>query len=228
MNLGLTKEQEVGAFEGVMPWLRAAGDITELVRAKLDRPLAAWTGTSSHDLYDANDHIEERPTPLEKKIAALAPRPMWRMERIWLPDTESSSAETDAYEQACVEIDGRLLHIRCLDAYTQLAYSSAGLHDGEGIDEDGVPGDLEEALEWAEAGVWLIQQSLPFPFRDVLQYSPIDDRPAIRLIFAYASLLRAKSPRKATPWFTALVYMDPEDRIGARYFVPGGTHRTKR
>ncbi|MEU5637104.1 hypothetical protein ACH47C_24335 [Streptomyces rishiriensis] len=75
MTLGLTKEQEVGAFEGVMFWLRATGEITELVKAKLDRPLAAWTGTADHDLFDANDHLEDRPTPLEKKIAALAPRP---------------------------------------------------------------------------------------------------------------------------------------------------------
>ncbi|MEV6403978.1 hypothetical protein AB0M58_13670 [Streptomyces bobili] len=228
MTLGLTKEEEAGAFEGVMPWLRATGEITDLVKAKLDRPLAAWTGTADHDLFDANDHIEDRPTPLEKKIAALAPRPMWRMERIWLPDGESSPEEDEAYEKAaCVEIDGRLLHPRCLEAYADFAYSCAGLDEGEGIDEDGVPGDLEEALEWAEAGVWLIQQSLPFPFRDVLEYGPIDNRPAIRMLLAYATLLRAKSPRKATPWFRALVYMDPQDRIGARYFVPGGTHRAK-
>ncbi|WP_406723853.1 hypothetical protein WJ438_03105 [Streptomyces sp. GD-15H] len=37
MTLGLTKEQEAGAFEGVMPRLRAADDITTLMRDKLDR-----------------------------------------------------------------------------------------------------------------------------------------------------------------------------------------------
>ncbi|MEV6421659.1 hypothetical protein [Streptomyces sp. NPDC051662] len=228
MTLGLTKEEEAGAFEGVMPWLRATGEIAELVKAELDRPLAAAVGSTEHDLFDADSYYdEERRTPLEKKIAALAARPMWRMERVWLPDSETDPEETEAYDQACVEIDGRLLHLRCLDAYTELAYSTAGLHEGEDFAQDGVPGDLLEALDWAEAGVWLIQQSLPFPFRDVLQYGAIDNRPAIRMVFAYATLLRAKSPRKATPWFRALVYMDPEDRIGARYFVPGGTHKQR-
>ncbi|WP_406415346.1 hypothetical protein OH809_43135 [Streptomyces sp. NBC_00873] len=42
------------------------------------------------------------------------------------------------------------------------------------------------------------------PFRDVLLYGDTGNRPAHRILFAYASLLRLKDPRKAAPWFTAL------------------------
>jgi hypothetical protein len=53
-------------------------------------------GRADRDLFDANDHIEDRPTLLEKKIAALAPSPMGRMERIWLPDSEFSAGRDAA------------------------------------------------------------------------------------------------------------------------------------
>jgi hypothetical protein len=30
------------------------------------------------------------------------------------------------------------------------------------------------------------------------------------------------NPRKAAPWFTAMVHFNPMDNVGARFFAPGG------
>ncbi|MDH6538476.1 hypothetical protein [Streptomyces sp. SPB4] len=77
-------------------------------------------------------------------------------------------------------------------------------------------------LAWAAAGVCVLQQSLPHPFRDVLRYADTDNRPAHRVLFAYAQLLRIKDPAKDAPWFTALVYLNPNDILGARFCAAGG------
>ena len=76
-----------------------------------------------------------------------------------------------------------------------------------------------QALEWAQAGVVVLQQSLPWPFTGVLPYSVDDNRPAHRALFAYARILYAQSPRKAKQWFRAMVYANPMDNMGARAFV---------
>ncbi|WP_020123123.1 hypothetical protein [Streptomyces canus] len=73
-------------------------------------------------------------------------------------------------------IGGHRLHPRHLDAYTAIAYELADLADqDEEFDPDDVEneddfvrGDLDAALAWAAAGVSVVQQSLPYPFRDVL------------------------------------------------------------
>ncbi|CAM5468224.1 hypothetical protein [Streptomyces avidinii] len=80
----------------------------------------------------------------------------------------------------------------------------------------------DEALAWAAAGVCVLQQSLPQPFHDVLLYGDTDNRPAHRILFAYASLLKLKDPGAAGPWFTALVHLNPPDNVGARFFAPEG------
>ena len=68
----------------------------------------------------------------------------------------------------------------------------------------------------------VLQQSLPWPFRDVLLYSELDNRPAHRILFAYADLLRRRDPEAAAVWFTALVYLNPNDNVGARFIAPDG------
>ncbi|MFD9636580.1 hypothetical protein [Streptomyces violascens] len=64
----------------------------------------------------------------------------------------------------------------------------------------------------------------------LLLYADTDNRPAHRILFADASLLRIRHPRLAAPWFTALVYLNPMDSLGARFLAPGApaypsTHR---
>ena len=153
------------------------------------------------------------------------------MERVWTPDGESAAGYDAAYEKAAVTIGDRRLHPRDLDAYAAIAFELAGLGEGDddGFDDEDddegqgeVPGELDAALEWARAGVCVLQQSLPWPFRDVLLYSELDNRPAHRILFAYADLLRWRDPEAAAVWFTALVYLNPSDNIGARVIAPDG------
>ena len=236
MWMGMDKGAAREAFEGTLPWLRPTGAVAAEALAALDRPLGFWMQDPELDWFDSAAHYaeyEDEPgglSRLEKKIAQLPARPLWEMERVWLPDTESSPEDDEAYADACVTIAGRLLHPRCLDAYVSIAYNLADLRDeDDGVDAeacspglDVVAGDLDAALEWAGAGVCVLQQSMPFPFRDVLPYGEIDNRSAHRVLFAYASLLRLKHPRKAAPWFTALVYANPMDNLGARFLAPHG------
>jgi hypothetical protein len=120
-------------------------------------------------------------------------------------------------------VAGRLIVPRCLDAYVMEAYVAAGLGDGEDPAEADIDDeDLDEALAWAEAGVCVLQQSLPWPFTDCLPYSELDNRPTHRVLYAYASLLGRRHPRKAMPWFRAMVYLNPPDNMGARFTAPGG------
>ena len=102
-------------------------------------------------------------------------------------------------------IGDRRLHPRDLDAYTTIAHELADLADQ---DDDFDPNDmeteaglvrrdLEAGLAWAAAGVCVLQQSLPYPFRDVLPYGEIDNRPAHQLVYAHANLLSLKDLRKA-------------------------------
>ncbi|MEU1630264.1 hypothetical protein ABZ746_34190 [Streptomyces sp. NPDC020096] len=237
MWLGLDKKTERDAFEGTLPWLSPEGKLTREALAKLDRPLGAWMRDPELNWFDSAAHYAEcadEPgglSPLEKKIAKLPGRPEWAMERVWLPDEESGPEHDEAYTKACVAIGGHHLHPRCLDAYTTIAYDYAGLEDDDDFEDaeegkpgiDHVTGDLDTALAWAAAGVCVLQQSLPHPFRDVLPYGETDNRAAHRILFAYASLLRIKDPRKADPWFTALVYLNPMDNMGARFLAPGGS-----
>jgi hypothetical protein len=97
------------------------------------------------------------------------------MERVWHPDGEQTAEATAAYDAACRDVAGRLIVPRCLDAYVMEAYAAAGLGDGEDLAEAEVDDeDLTEALEWAEAGVCVLQQSLPWPFTDCLPYGELD------------------------------------------------------
>ncbi|OEJ23253.1 hypothetical protein AR457_00515 [Streptomyces agglomeratus] len=236
MWMGLDKKEVKDALEGVMPWLAPTGKLTVEALSKLDRPLLAWAPESQAYLFDSADFYADYTdepggmSPLEKKIAKLPPRREWKMERVWTPHEESDEEHEHAHEKASVTIGGRLLHPRDLDAYATFAYEYAGLEDEDDFTdaEDGTPGlqrvtgDLTRALAWAAAGVCVLQQSLPHPFRDVMLYGETDNRPAHRILFAYASLLRIKHPRKAAPWFTALVYLNPMDNVGARFLAPGG------
>ncbi|MFD6691046.1 hypothetical protein ACFWEV_34905 [Streptomyces bacillaris] len=228
METGLTKQQEKDFFAGALPWLLPTPLAAEAL-AKLDRPLAAWMNDPELEMFDSEDfYVEYEDEPgglsrLEREIAKLPPRPTWRMERVWQPAAGSSDEHNRAYEDGCVTIGGHRLHPRCLDDYSTIAYQLAGLDSEEEDDGDAPPpGDLNAALEWARAGVCVLQQSLPFPFRDVLSYGELDNRPAHRILYAYADLLRHTKPRKAGTWFRAMVFLNPQDNVGARFRAPGG------
>ncbi|MDT0485240.1 hypothetical protein [Streptomyces doebereineriae] len=235
MSLGLEPKVLKAALEGVMPWLTPT-DLASEALEKLDRPLLAWMQDPKVHMFDSAAHYAEYAdepgglSRLEREIAKLSPRPEWEMERVWSPDEETDEAYDAAYEEACVTIGGHRLHPRDLDAYTSIAYELADLADqDEEFDpndveskDDLVRGDLDAGLGWAAAGVCVLQQSLPYPFRDVLPYGCLDNRPAHRLVYAYASLLQLKHPRKAAVWFTAMVYFSPMDNMGARFLAPGG------
>ncbi|WP_327072086.1 hypothetical protein OG196_42860 [Kitasatospora purpeofusca] len=222
------------SLEGTVPWLVPSGLAAEAL-AVLDRPLLSWIQDPEYNEFDSADFYAEhreagdKLSKLERRIAKLPVRQSWRMERVWSPDEESSEAYDAAYEKAAVTIGDRRLHPRDLDAYATIAYEVAGLRqddeggfDDEDDHEDGVPGELDAALEWARAGVCVLQQSLPWPFTDVLLYGELDNRPAHRILFAYADLLRRRDPKAAAVWFTALVYLNPNDNLGARFIAPGG------
>lgn len=233
MSIGLQPKVVKATLEGVMPWLPPTGKVTVEALAKLDRPLIAWATESWFDSAAYYARFADEPrvlSRLEEKVAPLAPRREWRMERVWSPDDESDDDHDAAYEKASVDIGGHRLHPRDLDAYTTLAWNYADLSgDDDFLDAEAgtgglteVPGDLTTALAWAAAGVCVLQQSLPYPFGDILLHGDNDNRPAHRIVYAYASLLRVKHPRKAAPWFTALVYLNPMDNFGARFLAPGG------
>lgn len=205
-----------------MPWLPPTGRVTGAALAVLDRPLLAW----EEDDFDAHEYYAQFPanenSALERRIAELGERPAWRMERLWIPDEETSEAEHAAYDAQCRDVAGVMLAPRCLDAYVQQAYDVAGLSGVADDDVEIAEEDLDEALEWAAAGVCVLQLSLPWPFMDFLLYGQIDNRPAHRILCAYARLLARRHPRAAHPWWRAMVYLNPPDNLGARFFVPGG------
>lgn len=228
--VGLEPRAVQDAVEGAMPYL-APGGLAVRALGALDRPLLAWQedpefgGLDSAAYYA--DYADEPGglCPLEKKVAQLPVRPTWRMERVWTPDEESDARYEAAYGKASVSLDGRRLHPRDLDAYCAIAYDIAGLHQDDDVDDEGpvtATGDLDTALSWAAAGVCVLQQSLTYPFTDVLPWGDIDNRPAHRILYAYATLLGLKDDTAAEPWFTALVYLNPMDNLGARFHAPGG------
>ncbi|GAB7065718.1 hypothetical protein H7J06_26265 [Mycobacterium hodleri] len=217
----------------VMPWL-APGPIALQALSELGTPLhACQTGTyfDPDDLNAAEHYGEDRPkrSPLERAVHAAGPRLEWRLERVWALDEESSDEDVQAYEKASKAVAGRLIHPRCLDDYVYAAWHFAEIVDidSENNPDEDSPASRDvvsspefiQALEWAQAGVVVLQQSLPWPFTGVLPYSVNDNRPAHRALFAYARILYAQSPRKAKQWFRAMVYANPMDNMGARAFV---------
>ncbi|MFK0016356.1 hypothetical protein [Streptomyces sp. NPDC091027] len=233
MWMGLETQEAQAAAQGVMPWLPPTGKLTLQALRKLDRPLLAWAPDFEAYRFDSAAYYaqfaDEGLSPLEQHIAALPPRRGWKLERVWAPDADSGDTHVDEYEKASVTIGGRRLHPRDLDTYAALAYEYAGLPEEDDFSApdddlalDDLTGDLDTALAWAAAGVCVLQQSLPHPFQDVLLYGDNDNRPAHRILFAYASLLKLKDPTAAAPWFTALVYLNPPDNLGARFHAPEG------
>lgn len=208
----------------VMPWMPPTGTVTQQALCALDRPLLAWPNGE----FDAEEYYAGFPaneiSALERDVRKLGTRPAWRMECVWFPDDEAPAEETAAYETACRNVAGRMIMPRCLDAYVMEAYGAAGLGDGEDPVDADIDGQaLDEALAWAEAGVCVLQQSLPWPFMDCLPYAELDNRPAHRVLYAYASLLSRRHPRKAALWFRSMVFSNPPDNMGARFAAGGGS-----
>ncbi|MEN3308961.1 MAG: hypothetical protein V7603_5163 [Micromonosporaceae bacterium] len=205
-----------------MPWMPPTTPLACEALAALDRPLVAWRDIGE---FDSDDFYSDYPpgeiSKLEREVRKLGMRRVWRMERIWQPSAEDPAAESAAYERGCRQVGGVMIVPRCLDDYVVQAYRAADLDDDPDADPE-VCGDLDAALDWAQAGICVLQQSLPWPFFDVLPYGQLDNRPAHRLLYAYAMLLRHRQPRKAGTWFRAMVYLNPNDNMGARFHAPGG------
>jgi hypothetical protein len=203
-----------------MPWVRPSGDIARAVLAKLDRPLRVWqTGFD----FDAEEYYTQfqasEISSAERKVRETGRRMEWRMERVWQPDEESPDAEIKIYETGRRLVDDVTLNPRCLDDYVTIAYDFAGYLDGEPPAERPPASRLASALAWSEAGVCVLQQSLPWPFIDCLPYNELDNRPAHRLLYVYARLLATEHPRKAQQLFRAMLFMNPPDNMGARYHL---------
>lgn len=214
-----------------MPWMRP-GVLAQQALAVLPAPVRACaTGFTfdAEDFYASLCDEEEPPRRLsaaEKSIRGLGERMEWRLERVWALDEESTVEEMVAYEKGVKRVAGCGINPRCLDDYSRRAWEvleAIGYSDDDPDWELGADVDSLEAhgaaLEWAQAGVVVLQQSLPWPFVDVLPYSVNDNRPAHRVLYAYASILAMKSMRQAKPWFRAMLYMNPNDNLGIGYAV---------
>lgn len=94
-------------------------------------------------------------------------------------------------------------------------------HDWEPAAGEVDPVRFATAIDWAAAGICVLQQSLPWPFMAVLPYAVADNRPAHRLLYAYALLTAHQHPRKAAKWFKAMYFMNPDDNMGARFHLGG-------
>ncbi|MFD8022149.1 hypothetical protein ACFV6G_17165 [Streptomyces lavendulae] len=171
-------------------------------------------------------------SPLEKKVAALPPRPEWTMERVWTPDEDSSEKHHTAYHKASVTIGGRLLHPRDPDSYAALAYEYAGLDDEDADDDPELDEDDQGQPRLTGDWRWLSHGRPPgsascnspclTPSAMSCATPTPTTPPAHRVLFADAQLLRIKDPAKDAPWFTALVYLNPNEILGARFCAPGG------
>ncbi|MEU7802574.1 hypothetical protein AB0B10_25275 [Micromonospora arborensis] len=206
----------------IMPWVPPTAPVAQEALTALDRPLMAWRDFGEFDSDDFySDYPPREISQLEREVRKLGMRRVWRMERVWQPDAETPDAESEAHQRASRQVGGALIVPRCLDDYVMQAYRAADLGD-DPVASLGARADLDEALEWAQAGICVLQQSLPWPFVDVLRYALLDNRPAHRVLYAYATLLHHRQPRKAGSWFRAMVYLDPNDNLGARFRAPGG------
>ena len=131
----------------------------------------------------------------------------------------------EEYEAGSRELDGRWLVPGCLDAYTEIAYS---LYDPE---EDGKPTTAakgaawDDSMKWLTAGMNVLQVSLPYPFRGAISYRTRTGVSVHRLIYAYASTLQLMQPKAAKSWFRAMVFLDPDDAMGARFHIRGAANR---
>lgn len=211
----------------VMPWL-SPGPVARQALAVLPYPLRACETGLYFDAEEAYSAWAEcrRLKAVEKAIRDLGDRLEWRLERVSALDDESTPEEYAAYEASAKVVGGYLINPRCLDDYVLRAYAlmeSIGMHEDNPdwkLDRDPeTTAVYQEALDWAQAGVVVLQQSLPWPFTGVLPGDVIDNRPAHRALFALATILDAKSRRKAKPWFTAMLYMNPDDNMGVRDFL---------
>lgn len=227
-------------------------DLARSALAALDRPLAAWRMDSYFypdqfyaGIYVLDEELDPPLTPIEREITALGDRVEWRIECVFQPHEESLPENVEAYESGVAKVGGRFINPKCLDDYTTLAYGfaeAAGWIDPEedpdsyygtsDPDDDAEPVldvdplGFSAALQWASAGIYVLQQSLPRPFLDCLPYAVIGNRPANRLTYAYAILTALKDRQQAERWFKALVFMNPEDNMGARFHLPNRSEST--
>lgn len=210
---------------GVMPWL-SPGPIARQALAAMRKPFRAWETGLFFEVTDYYYELarERRLKPVERAIRDVGDRLEWRVERVSAHDGVymSASGKTESAKL----IGGRHINPRCLDDYVDRSSElmrSIGL-DGYRSDWQ-LGGDPEtaavyqEALDWAQAGVVVLQQSLAWPFTGILPWSQHDNRPAHRVVFQYALVLGLTSLRKAKPWFRAALYFDPTDHFGASDFL---------
>ncbi|MEW2484275.1 hypothetical protein AB0876_32285 [Mycobacterium sp. NPDC049093] len=211
----------MGAQVWTMPWIRPTRPPALAALTELPRPLAAWRTGEEFDVDDYYSQFSAKEmTPVERAVRKAGDRPEWRFEEIWLPDDES---ELEEYDKDCRLVEGYRINPRCLAEYRVMVERIVG--DEFDDPEESLPDDdLAEALAWAEAGVCVLQQSLPYPFMDCLPYAILGNRAVLECWFLYASLLSRRHPRKASPWFRGLVFANPTDNLGARYYSAGAAY----
>lgn len=201
--------------EWAMPWIPPTRPPAVAALTQLSRPLNAWCTGEEFDAEDYYSQFSAREiTSVERAVRKAGSRPEWRFEEIWLPENESEAQE---YDRGRRSIAGHSINPRCLAEYRMIVDGIVG-DELEDPDADFPDDDLDEALAWAEAGVCVVQQSLPYPFIDCLPYGYLGNRPVHDCWFTYASLLSRRHPRKAATWFRGLVFANPPDNLGARYF----------
>ncbi|GLV88455.1 hypothetical protein Slala03_81440 [Streptomyces lavendulae subsp. lavendulae] len=106
--MGFDKKEAKATAEGALPWLAPTGKLTVEALRKLERPVLAWAPEGEAYRFDSAAYYSEYAdepgglSPLEKKVAAMRPRPEWTMERIWTPDEDSSEQHHTAYRKASV------------------------------------------------------------------------------------------------------------------------------
>ena len=202
--------------EWALPWIPPTQEPAVSALAQLARPLAAWcTGQE----FDGNAYYSQfsaqEMTSVERAVRRAGRRPEWRFEETELPDNESQARQYDRDRRL---IAGRWINPLCLDEFRFIVDSIVG--DSLADPDLELPDDdFNDALAWAEAAVCVVQQSLPYPFIDCLPYGYLGNRPVHDCWFTYASLLSHRHPRKAARWFRGLVFANPTDNLGARFFT---------
>jgi tetratricopeptide (TPR) repeat protein len=132
------------------------------------------------------------------------------------PITEAAAAYEDGDHQDALKIIKKLLHedLRCIDAHAHLGNWEFSTYDTPH------PRSEDMARRHYEAGVAIAESSFPQPFKDLLPYYNIDNRPYLRCLHGYGLCLwRAGKVIEAQAVFKKLLQLNPYDQQGARFLL---------
>lgn len=211
-----------------MPWLPPPAFALDCLAALPEPPQAVQLTDPAFDYDPATDDLESRfSKPWALDITSAGRRRTWRLSRIWLPGPDDGPADILAYLEAERDVQDLRFPPACLDYYAEQVGNAVQtirttLHEKDMLTRPPLKHWTPQAIDlweqgnsWGSAGVAVLQSALPYPFTGILDYS-LDNRPAHRLLYHYASLLAMRHPRKAYRWYRALIFMNPYDDIGVR------------